>query len=114
MHELSIAQHIVELAEEQARRHQASVIEEIEIEIGRMAGVEPNTFCFALASAVKHSMLEHARIVRHDIDGEGICADCGDCFKVEALFDPCPRCGSYAVRLTKGKELRVKSIVINK
>jgi hydrogenase nickel incorporation protein HypA/HybF len=114
MHELSIAQSIVELAEEQARRQQASAIEEIEIEIGRLAGVEIQTLTFALESAVKDTMLEKAHIVRHDIDGEGRCGDCGACFKTEALFSPCPRCSSYAVRLLKGKELRVKSIVINK
>ncbi|MDR1919501.1 MAG: hydrogenase maturation nickel metallochaperone HypA [Tannerellaceae bacterium] len=114
MHELSIAQSIVELAEEQARRHQASAIEEVEIEIGRLAGVELQTFCFALESAVKGSMLENAGIVRHDIEGEGRCGDCDACFPVEELFSPCPRCGSYGVRLIKGKELRVKSIVIKK
>ncbi|MDR2810325.1 MAG: hydrogenase maturation nickel metallochaperone HypA [Tannerellaceae bacterium] len=114
MHELSIAQSIVALAEEHARRHQALAIEEIEIEIGRMAGVELQTFAFALACAVKNSMLEKARIIRHDIDGEGRCAECDDSFKVETLLSPCPRCGSYAVQLTRGKELRVKSIVINK
>jgi hydrogenase nickel incorporation protein HypA/HybF len=114
MHELSIARSIIALAEEEAHRHRASVIEEIEIEIGRLAGVELQTFAFALESAVKHTMLEEARIVRHDIEGEGRCGDCGASFAVEALFTPCPRCGSYGVKLTKGKELRVKSIVINK
>jgi hydrogenase nickel incorporation protein HypA/HybF len=114
MHELSIAQNIVELAEKYAQRHRALFIEEIELEIGRLAGVEIQTLDFALESAVRNTMLENARIVRHDIGGEGQCADCGACFTVEALFSPCPRCGSYAVGLLKGKELRVKSIVINK
>jgi hydrogenase nickel incorporation protein HypA/HybF len=39
MHELSIAQSIVELAEEQARNHQARCVEELELEIGSLAGV---------------------------------------------------------------------------
>lgn len=114
MHELSIALCIVELAEEQARGRQASVIEEIEIEIGRMAGIELQTFGFALSGAIKNSMLENARIICHNIDGEGRCSDCGACFTVEELPSPCPLCGSYAVGLLRGKELRVKSIVINK
>ncbi len=114
MHELSIAQSIVRLAEEQARKNNGSVIEELELEIGKLAGVELHALEFALESAVKDSMLANARIIRHEIEGEGRCGDCEQFFPVETLFSPCPYCGSYFVKITKGKELRVKSIVINK
>ena len=40
MHEMSIAQSIVELAEEQARSRHSEAVEELELEIGRLAGVE--------------------------------------------------------------------------
>lgn len=112
MHEMSIAQSIVDLAEEQTRNRGSLAVEELELEIGRLAGVELQTFDFALESAVKGSMLEHATIVRHIIDGEGQCADCGHIFPLEALFASCPVCASYFVKIIKGKELRVKSIVI--
>ena len=87
-------------------------IDELELEIGRLAGVELHTLDFALESAVKGSLLEHASIVRHIIDGEGMCTGCGQTFPMETLFTPCPACGSYCVKIIKGKELRVKSIVI--
>lgn len=112
MHELSIAQSIVGLAEQQARDHGASFIEELELEIGHLAGVELQTLEFALESAVKGTMLEKARIVRHYIEGEATCAECNRVFPVSALFSSCPHCGSYFVKITKGKELRVKSIVV--
>jgi hydrogenase nickel incorporation protein HypA/HybF len=63
MHELSIAYSIVELAEEQASSRNASEIEEIELEIGQLAGVEIQTLTFALQSVVKGTRLEKARIV---------------------------------------------------
>ena len=91
MHEMSIAQSIVELAEEQARSRHSEAVEELELEIGRLAGVELHTLDFALESAVK---------------------GCGQTFPMETLFTPCPACGSYCVKIIKGKELRVKSIVI--
>lgn len=71
MHEMSIAQSIVDLAEEQARNRGSLAVEELELEIGRLAGVELQTLAFALESAVKGSMLEQATIVRHIIEGEG-------------------------------------------
>ncbi|MCL1943538.1 MAG: hydrogenase maturation nickel metallochaperone HypA [Candidatus Azobacteroides sp.] len=112
MHELSIALSIIELAEGQAYDHGASEIEEVELEIGSLAGVELQALEFALASSVKNTMLEHARMVRRDISGEGRCCDCGGVFPAEALLMSCPVCGSYAVKIIKGKELRIKSIVI--
>ncbi|MDH6309562.1 hydrogenase nickel incorporation protein HypA/HybF [Dysgonomonas sp. PFB1-18] len=112
MHELSIAQSIVQLAEQQARKHQATEIEELELEIGSLAGVELHTLEFALESSVKGTMLNNARIVRHDIAGEGRCGDCEAVFPVDVLFSPCPHCGSYCVSILKGKELRIKSIVV--
>jgi Zn finger protein HypA/HybF involved in hydrogenase expression len=65
-------------------------------------------------SAIKGSKLEKARIIRHYIEGEGQCSDCETIFPMNALFSPCPHCGSYLVKILKGKELRVKSIVIKK
>ncbi|MDR2947847.1 MAG: hydrogenase maturation nickel metallochaperone HypA [Dysgonomonas sp.] len=112
MHELSIAQSIVELAEQQARSHKATAIEELELEIGSLAGVELQSLEFALESSVKGTMLNDARIVRHDIKAEGRCGDCETEFPVETLFSPCPKCGSYAVKIIRGKELRIKSIVV--
>lgn len=112
MHELAIAQSIVALAEEQARQHQAAAIEELELEIGRLSGVEIPTLEFALESAVKGSLLEEARIVRHYIDGEARCVECDTCYPLPTLLTPCPHCGSWYFQLLKGKELRVKSIVI--
>jgi len=112
MHELSIAQSIVELAEQEARNHQAISIEELELEIGALAGIDPVALEFALESAIKGSMLENARIVRQHIAGEGNCGDCGNVFPVKNLLSSCPLCGSYAVKIIKGKELRIKSIIV--
>ncbi len=70
MHELSIARSIVELVEEQADNRGASVVEELELEIGHLSGVEIQTLEFALDSAIKGSKLEKARIIRHYIEGK--------------------------------------------
>lgn len=112
MHELSIAQSIVQLAEQQAKSHNAQEIEELELEIGVLAGVELQSLEFALKSSVKGTMLEHAHIVRRDIAGEGICGDCEFIFPVKTLFTTCPQCGSFCVKIIKGKELRIKSLVV--
>lgn len=112
MHELSIARSIVELAEDQARKHHASVVEELELEVGVLAGIEVETLDFALESVVKGTALERARIVRHIISGEGRCAECQAVFPMDARLTPCPCCGSWWIEIRRGKELRLKSVVV--
>jgi len=112
MHELSIAHSIVDLAEQQARNRDAASIEELELEIGVLAGIEWISLEFALESVKKGTLLENAKVVIRKIEGEGRCGDCENLFPLENLLSPCPVCGSYAVKIIKGKELRVKSIVI--
>jgi Zn finger protein HypA/HybF involved in hydrogenase expression len=34
-------------------------------------------------------------------------------FSVENLYDACPVCGGHFLNINKGKELKVKSIVVN-
>jgi hydrogenase nickel incorporation protein HypA/HybF len=112
MHELSIAQSIVELAEQEAQNHSAISIEELELEIGSLAGIDGFALESALESAIKGSLLENVRILTQRIAGEGRCGDCENLFPVTYLFSACPECGSYAVKITKGKELRIKSITV--
>lgn len=112
MHELSIAQSIIRLAEQQAKENHATEIEELELEIGNLAGIEVHSLEFALQSLKKGTMLNNANIVRHDIVAEGRCGDCENSFPVETLFSPCPYCQSYCVKIIRGKELRIKSIVV--
>ena len=113
MHELSIAMSIVELAERHARERQATAIEEIELEIGELAAVDIASLDFSLASAVKETLAEKAKITHHIIPGEGVCESCGATVPMPSISQACPGCGSWQVRLTSGKELRVKSIVVN-
>ena len=50
MHELSIVMSIVDLANKEATKHQASAIEEIELDIGCLSGIDMDSFDFAWQS----------------------------------------------------------------
>jgi hydrogenase nickel incorporation protein HypA/HybF len=53
MHELSIVMSIVDIVNEQAATAHATVIEEIEMDIGCLSTVEMNAFEFAWQQAVR-------------------------------------------------------------
>lgn len=112
MHELSIAQSIVQLAEQEAQKYHALQITEIELEIGVFSSIEIQALMFALEFAVKDSLLEKADIIYLPIEGKGECRECESDFLLKSLFSPCPNCGSYNIQIVNGKELRIKSICI--
>jgi len=113
MHELSVVMSIVELAEKAAEENKANSIERIDLEIGDLAGIEMKALQFAWNSGVKNSILENSERVIHTVRGEGICKDCNTTFQMENIYDVCPSCGSYFNKIVSGKELRVKSLIIN-
>jgi hydrogenase nickel incorporation protein HypA/HybF len=113
MHELSIAMSIVELAEEEARKANASVITKVEVEIGTMAGVEIDALLFAWDSAIQGTPAQNAPLEIHSIQAEAHCLECGEIFPAEHFFVECPQCKSFRYEIIKGKELRVCSLVVD-
>jgi hydrogenase nickel incorporation protein HypA/HybF len=113
MHELSIALSIVDLAEEEARKANAVTISKVEVEIGTMAGIDTNALLFAWDSVVQGTMAQQSALVIHTIDAEAHCLECGKDFPAEHFFVQCPHCSSYRYQITKGKELRISSLMVD-
>ena len=111
MHELSLVQSIVEMAEEEVIKHRASAVTAIELEIGTQAGVEFDALDFAWDVAVRNTVLQHAERKLNKVQAKARCS-CGCVYSVIETFQPCPRCNEVLVQLLQGKELRVKSITI--
>ncbi len=113
MHELSIVMSIVDIAQQQAERANASIIDEIEIDIGCLSTVQMEAFDFAWDQAVKETILEGATKKINRIKGKAKCFDCEKSFPIENLYDACPECGQHLIDIVEGKELRVRSLVVS-
>lgn len=113
MHELSIVMSIVDIAEAQVKKNHARQVDAIELEIGELAGVEPDAFDFAWPSAVKGTVLDHAQKEIRHVPGRALCHECDGEFVLHEAFASCPACGSFVYNILQGKELRVKSLVLS-
>lgn len=113
MHELSIVMSIIDIAESNAQQASSNSIEEIELEIGELSGIDLSSFDFAWQQAVKGTMLEQAVKKIDLIKGEATCLDCDHTFAVKKYYDACPLCGGHLLNIRSGKELRVKSVVVS-
>ena len=114
MHELSIVMNIVDLAEQTVRAHQARKIDSIVLHIGKLAGIEMDALEFVWESGVRGTVLEGAERKIEICPAIGHCLECGLKFEMEFIYDICPECNGYSKEIIAGKELRVKSLIINK
>jgi len=113
MHEFSIAVNMVDIALDYAEKSNAKRVNEIELEIGKLSGVVYDAMEFAMQAAIKGTLLEGANIKIVAPPGMAQCHQCKQQFRVENIFDACPKCGAYNPKVISGKELRVKSLNID-
>jgi len=112
MHELAIAQSIVELAEDVALKEGADLVTSIDIEIGVLSGVVKEALTFAMEITTKNTKLEKALINYLEIAGKASCNNCYTQFETNDLLALCPKCHKADFVITEGKQLRVKSLTI--
>jgi hydrogenase nickel incorporation protein HypA/HybF len=113
MHEMSIALNIIDIAHEEALRADAKKINEIEIEIGSISGVEISALEFSLDLAVKNTFLENAQRKIIPVQAKAECLECNSIFSLTTFYEPCPNCQSLTINILQGKELRIKSINVD-
>ena len=111
MHELSVAQQIIEVAEEQARNSGLSSITAIKVRIGGLTTIVPEALDFCFGFAKEDTLASDANLTIEEVKAEGRCNACESVFLVEdAFFLVCPSCGATDTTLLKGRELDLLSI----
>jgi len=113
MHEMSIATSIVEIAEGEARKANAKIITEVEMDIGTISGIELDALNFAFMALKPKTMMKDANIKINIIEAKSKCEDCNHEFKTENVYTLCPKCDSYKTSILQGKEMKVKSILVD-
>ena len=112
MHEMSLAEGVVRIAEEAAQRESARRIRSVRIEIGRLAPVESRALAFCLDAASRGTLAQGAAFLLVDVPGSGWCTGCAREVPMTTSFDRCPECGGGPLRITAGTEMRVRDIEI--
>jgi hydrogenase nickel incorporation protein HypA/HybF len=110
MHEMSLAEGILELIEDAARREGFGRVRTVFLEIGRLSTVEPEAMAFCFDAVTRDSIAAGARLEIIAVPGTGFCLDCGRETGLEAVYDPCEHCGAAPVRVTGGTEMRVREL----
>lgn len=111
MHELSIAQSVLSIAENAAPKGGA-VVTGVRLQVGELSGVEIEALRFALSVIKKDTLLHKAVVDIEVVAGEAECSGCQAVFPIHSFGTSCPKCNSYSMKILKGRELRVKNILV--
>ena len=113
MHELSIAQGIVEVAAETATRHRALKVNAVNMKVGRLAGVDAGALLFSYDIVAAGTLLEGSRLAIIDVPLVVWCANClREVTLPEVNQFRCPDCGVAAGEIRHGRELEIESLEI--
>jgi hydrogenase nickel incorporation protein HypA/HybF len=113
MHEVSLMQSALELAEEQARLRGAGRIHRITLRIGKLAGVEPEALAFAFDVVTAGTMADGATLGVESVPVVCFCAACQAEFAPEDFIFACPRCGAPSGDVRAGRELELVSLEVS-
>lgn len=112
MHELSLAENLIQLVEQTARREAAARVRAVVVEIGELSAVEVDALRFAFDAVKRGGLAAQAQLELIPIPGRGRCQDCAAEVPMPVLYAACSACGSCRVDILSGRELRVRDILI--
>ncbi|PWB76169.1 hydrogenase maturation nickel metallochaperone HypA [candidate division GN15 bacterium] len=107
MHELGIAQNIVDTVLLEMQNRKLPAVSAIALRIGALTDVDPEALVFGFEILSKDTVLRQARLNVERIPVRGVCESCGAPFEVEGYVFVCPGCESRSIKLTSGTELDI-------
>jgi len=112
MHEYSIVQEIMQIVLAEAEKARARKVLKVDLKIGDLAGVLPDSlhFCFELLS--KSTIAENAVLSIEKVPIRAHCDQCEKDFLVEDNQYRCPECKNSKIELISGRELQIDRLEI--
>jgi hydrogenase nickel incorporation protein HypA/HybF len=112
MHEMSIAQSLVEIIREEMSRHNVSRLRSVRLHIGEMSAIVPDSLSFCFEVITDGTEMEGARLIMDVIPLTGVCHDCGREFGIADYAFVCPSCGGTKIEATRGQDLSLVEIEV--
>jgi hydrogenase nickel incorporation protein HypA/HybF len=112
MHEMGIANSILEAVRTEARRFPGGHICKVGVRIGELAGVDPDSMSFCFEALVRETELEPLTIEIENCSRRHQCRACQDIFPAPMEGTRCPACGAMDSLFVAGDELELSYLEV--
>ena len=113
MHEMAIAEGILNIALDYAEKNRAKKIQEIGLLLGEMSGVETDALEFSFHMIAKGTMASEAELAIRKVPLRGKCNQCGKEFHIGHYDFRCPECKDGVLTLLSGREMQVEYLEVD-
>jgi hydrogenase nickel incorporation protein HypA/HybF len=110
MHELSLAQSILNIVKEHVPSQRIAAVRRVRVDIGRLSGVVADSLDFCFTALVAETSLQESCLELNTIPLRLACADCRETFESEGDVFSCPSCRGSRTTVVSGMELQVTEI----
>lgn len=107
MHELSIAQSILETVLGEAERRNLTAVHIIGLRIGAMTDIVPEALEFGFNALKADTFLKDTNLKIETVPIKGYCEKCQQRFEVQEFIFVCPNCYSNKIKTEQGSELDI-------
>ncbi|WP_213992144.1 hydrogenase maturation nickel metallochaperone HypA [Sodalis sp. dw_96] len=112
MHELTLCQNALELAEQHARRHGARRVTAVWMEIGTLSCVEENALRFCFDIVCNETLAKGCQLHLTWLKAQAKCLDCDKRVAIAGYHEGCPECGGFRLWIESGDSLRITQIEV--
>jgi len=110
MHELSIAENIVEIIHQHVEKERLIDVRSVRVKVGAFSGVVADSLEFSYQAITAATPLEQSFLSMERIPFVVLCEDCKEKLMNDDGVTQCLSCGSYRTKIISGRELQVKDI----
>jgi hydrogenase nickel incorporation protein HypA/HybF len=110
VHELSIAESVVRIAE---RHADGRPVAKVELKVGHLRQVVPSALAFAFELVAQGTCVEGAELAMEEVSAVGGCRRCGAESELHGFPLQCPVCEGLDLELLRGEELLVDALELD-
>ena len=112
MHELPIAENILNIAVEHAEQAGAARVTKLHLVIGQLSSIVDDSIQFYWDIISKDTLCQGATLYFERIPATLSCQDCGHVYTLSRELMTCPQCDSIRLKVIAGEEFRLESIEV--
>ncbi len=107
MHEVGIANSLIEAVETEAARYPGAVVRKVGVTVGELAGIDPDALAFSFEALTTGTEWQHLVVEIETRPRMHRCPSCGLNFRVIDYQFACPECGASETECIAGDELEL-------